>query len=386
MISAPKPDDEAQRIETLNEYDILDTLPEQEFDDLTEIAAAICGTNIALVSLVDRDRQWFKSKVGLDAEETHRDLAFCAHAILQKEVFVVEDASKDERFFDNPLVTQAPDIRFYAGVALRAYNGQPMGTLCVIDQQSQAFSDEKAKALQALGRQVESQLELRRHIDQLRATQGQLQKANLELQRFSQSRTQFLNHVSHELRTPLNAILGFSRILNEQMPVTDDSAQDSPENYMNLIRVSAESLSDIVNHVLDISRLEAGKMSLDETDVILRELLDDIININHRRAVEKEIQLSLNIDENVADCFSLDKTKLMQIVMNLIGNAIKFTPAGNSVTLQATQHGLKLMLEVIDTGVGIETDDLESIFQPFKQVKNQESDKYVGSGLGLTIC
>ena len=145
MKSAKPHPREAARLAALTEYEILDTLPEQEFDDLTFLASTICETPIALFSLVDESRQWFKSKVGLDAEETHRDLAFCAHAIHEQEVFYIEDATKDERFADNPLVTQSPDIRFYAGTQILSHDGLPLGTLCVIDREPRQLSHDHGK-------------------------------------------------------------------------------------------------------------------------------------------------------------------------------------------------------------------------------------------------
>jgi anti-sigma regulatory factor (Ser/Thr protein kinase) len=160
--------DEAGRLKALRQYRILDTEPEQAFDDLTLIASQICGVPIALISLVDEDRQWFKSRVGIEARESSRSVSFCAHAILQDGIFTIPDASKDERFRDNPFVTSNPGIRFYAGAPITTQEGYALGTLCVIDFVPRKLTGEQIHALEALERQVTAQLELRRNLDELR--------------------------------------------------------------------------------------------------------------------------------------------------------------------------------------------------------------------------
>jgi GAF domain-containing protein len=165
-----KPANEAGRVAALEKYAILDTDAEQSFDDLTLLASFICKTPMALISLVDEDRQWFKSRVGMDAKETTRDIAFCSTAILQANVFVVPDALKDDRFRDNPLVVSDPHIRFYAGAPLINEDGYALGTLCVVDRAPRELAPDQKEALKALSRLVLAQLEFRRNLLLLKET------------------------------------------------------------------------------------------------------------------------------------------------------------------------------------------------------------------------
>jgi two-component system cell cycle sensor histidine kinase/response regulator CckA len=176
MKPPPQPSDEPRRLEALQQYDLLDTLPEQSLDDLTALAAHICGVPISLISLVDEHRQWFKSKVGLAASETPRDISFCGHAILQKDLFIVPDAAQDKRFADNPLVTGDPKVRFYAAAPLVTGSGHAIGTLCIIDRVPHELNPQQQEALRILSRQVMAQLELRRQSRELVESESRLFK------------------------------------------------------------------------------------------------------------------------------------------------------------------------------------------------------------------
>ena len=176
-----KTKNEVLRLKVLWQYDVLDTVPEAVFDELTSLAALICDAPIALISLIDEDRQWFKAKVGVTLKETSRDISFCAHAIRQPDLMVVPDATKDARFKSNPLVTSKPKIRFYAGAPLLTPDGHALGTLCVIDVKPRQLTDAQKKALTLLARHVMTQLEIRRHASELTQQREKSDDAKSEL-------------------------------------------------------------------------------------------------------------------------------------------------------------------------------------------------------------
>src|SRR5579884_2483449 len=182
-MKAPIPKKEKKRLEVLWQYDILDTVPEQVFDDLTELAATICEAPIALITLVDEDRQWFKSKVGISQNETSRDVSFCGHAIMEDKLFIVPDAAHDQRFARNPLVLGDPKIRFYAGAPLVTPDGHALGTLCVIDKVPRTLRPEQKRALEILSRHVMTQLELRRRSLELANVREEREKLVCDLQK-----------------------------------------------------------------------------------------------------------------------------------------------------------------------------------------------------------
>ena len=181
--AAPIPKNEVKRLKVLWQYDVLDTVPEEVFDNLTDLAAHICEAPVAMISLVDENRQWFKAKVGTSVKETTRDISFCAHAILNDDLLVISDATKDPRFSDNPLVTGSQKIRFYAGAPLVTPDGHALGTLCVLDKKPRKLRSEQEKALRVLAHHVVSQLELRRHARELAEARQDGKKQKSELAR-----------------------------------------------------------------------------------------------------------------------------------------------------------------------------------------------------------
>jgi signal transduction histidine kinase/AmiR/NasT family two-component response regulator len=366
MIPAIPPDNEKQRLAALDSYRVLDTEPEMGFDDLTAVAAATCNTPIALVSLIDAKRQWFKSHCGLAVAETPREYAFCTHAILGSETFVVPDATLDPRFQDNPLTIGEPHVRFYAGVPLINPEGFALGTLCVIDHVPRELTSLQLNILLRLGRQVVSQLELRRARDLAESAVA--------------AKTRFLASMSHEVRTPLNGLLGVTQLLAES------SLNSGQRELVQIAQRSGEHLLSVVNDILEFSRLDAGGLKLELASFNLKEAVNDVLAITTANAKRKGIQLQLEWQSLASPHRQGDVQRVRQVLFNLVANAIKFTAQG-SVTLRVSDDmaAPAIKLAVIDTGIGIAPDVIPKLFNRFTQADSSTTRQFGGTGLGLAI-
>jgi anti-sigma regulatory factor (Ser/Thr protein kinase) len=251
--------DEAQRLATLRRYRILDTDPEQRFDDLALLASQICGTPIALITLVDADRQWFKARVGTTVQQTSRSVSFCTHAIRHEGLFIVPDAMQDGAFRENPLVTGDPHVRFYAGAPLITHDGYALGTLCVIDRVPRTLTREQTEALHALKRQVEAQLDLRRNLIELKQALDERDRAEEAQETLIAQLRTALTNVSR-----LSALIPYCSACELNMVIPADPAQiptisagvmqmlaekQWPENDMIRVELALEeALSNAIRH------------------------------------------------------------------------------------------------------------------------------------------
>ena len=367
MKIAPPTIDEAARLKSLYDYDILDTEAEKTFDDITQLVAQICNMPISLISLVDSERQWFKSKIGLAPQQTAKDIAFCTHAIHQKKVFEVEDTLHDERFFDNPLVTSTPNIRFYAGTPLVSPDGHVIGTLCVIDDKPNKLTQDQRQALEVLGRSVISQMELRKNIKILKLA--------------NEHKTEFLSNMSHELRTPLNAIIGFSHLMLEN--TQDYKIPPKFAEYVKHIDYSGRRLLSVVNSVIDLNKIEAGMMQVQLKTICFREFIKNLEGMLAITANQKDVEFSVHVSNDLPKYLAVDQAKITQIITNLAHNAIKFTDGGKWVKVELSLNNEQLVITVADQGVGISSNDQTKLFNQFQQVGQAKSSE--GSGLGLSI-
>ncbi|MBS0631814.1 MAG: response regulator [Verrucomicrobia bacterium] len=387
----PIPDNDEARVAVLRSLGLLDTPPEPEFDELTRLAAHICGVPMSVISLIDTDRQWFKSKLGFDPTETHRDESFCAHVIARPgdDLLEVSDARKDPRFADNPAVTN-DGIRFYAGAPLVTHDGWSLGTLCVFDRQPRHLTPEQQSALATLRRHVVNAIELRRLVEKqrrtitdLELTRRDLDQARRDAEAAALAKSRFLAAMSHEIRTPMNAVIGMTALLG--------STPLNPEQHdaIETIRTSGELLLTVINDILDFSKIESGKLELEAVPFDLKSCLASTVDLIAPRAIDKQIALRTEIAPGTPAVIVGDITRLRQILINLLSNAVKFTAKGEIVIHVSSaprfDGRLEVTFRVTDTGIGIPADRLNRLFQEFSQVDSSTARQYGGSGLGLVI-
>lgn len=368
MIRPEIPGNEKERLKALLSYDILDTLQDIAFDEITKIASEICQTPISLVSLIDNNRQWFKSHYGITATETPREYAFCAHAILEPEkVLMVNDATKDERFHDNPLVTNEPHVVFYAGAPLVTSDGFALGTLCVIDDQPKSLTNKQKEALKALANQVMAQLELRKKIQLLKKSQEALKESNESLERFARV-------ASHDLKSPLATIQQVSEILSENYAPKLDTLGAEMIGYLER---SAKSLRCLVDGIL--SHSSSIDLNIKEQEEFAsREVFEHIIDL---LSPPKEINI---IIAGAFPQLKLNKACFHQIFQNLIGNAIKYNDSPQpEIRVECKSVDNRWEFTVHDNGPGIPEKYQQSIFELFQTLGQKDRFGEKGTGIGL---
>jgi len=367
-----KPDlplNEAERLKALTDFDILDSESNKRLNNLVYLASTISDCEVSLVSLVDRDRQWFLAKHGTTLTESPRDISFCGHAINQDEIFEIENTLEDERFSGNPLVTDDPSIRFYAGKPLKTSDGFNIGTLCVLDRKPKKLSAVQKKQLEIISDEI-------MHI-------FEVNKKNNALSKVATTHTAFITSMSHELRTPLTSILGYVDVLEDGLKSV---VNPSIKNAIDTLKSNSNYLLDLIGDILDFSKLESNKLIQNTKMFSTKNFFKQTHNLVSINAINNNVTLKMNISKNMPSRISTDSTLLKQILVNLLSNAIKFS-RGKTVdfNIEFNKDEKRLIVDVIDTGIGMDVLESKQIFHPFEQANAEILSDFKGTGLGLAI-
>ncbi len=369
MIAAEIPSNEQKRLKDLQSYNILDSLPEKEYNEITELAAKISGMPISMISLVDAKRQWFKSTSGTSLRETPRDIAFCAHAILHSsEAFLVPDSYLDERFANNPLVIGEPKIRFYAGIPLVNDQGSALGTLCVVDHKPNQLDKNQIKSLELLGKQIIHLLEIRKKYGELELEKKDLELRYEELEKFSRV-------VSHDIKSPLNNMIGLIELLSLQY---DENLPEDGKQYLQYLKASSTKLKDLVDGILAYYKGEKEISNATES-IQLNELL---LQISKMINASSEFSFVLTDSTNVQ--ITANRSILERVFLNLLVNSVKYNhKAQGVIEIDFSESDSHYHFVVKDNGDGIPKEDLNRIFNLFTNLGNVDRFGNLGSGMGL---
>lgn len=369
MIIPQIPQNEKERLNALLAYQILDSDPEKDFDDIVALASEICNTPMSTITLIDKNRQWFKSKIGLEFEEGSRENSFCAHAINSPgETLIVSDTLKDVRFSDNPLVTDFPNIRSYAGVPLVDIDGFALGSLCVVDTEPRHLSPFQISALEKLANQVIKLLELRKKNIQLSESYNSLLTKYKDLE-------QFASIVSHDLKSPLNNIILLSKLLQESNKELMDAESIQMLDY---IRSSSVELKKLVDAILSYYKYDNENVAVTEI-IRLNDLLKYIIGI-----LDIKNEFKFILPKKNHKLYS-NKIALVQILFNIISNSIKYNdkPKG-IITIDFSETDDFYILSLTDNGIGIDKENFDKIFNIFETLGKTDRFDLKGTGMGLS--
>ena len=362
---------ELKRLKALDEYRILDTPNEAEYDDIAQLAAYISDAPVALVSFIDINRQWFKSKVGVEMCETERNISFCTHAIeAEEDVLEIKNALEDDRFKNNPL-TQSPDqpVIYYCGFKLTDSRGMTLGTLCIIDHKPRTISDNQKKSLRALSKQIVKLLELRRNFDLLKRAEKSLKEKNSLLQDFAGT-------VSHDIKMPLANMVLTVDILKKKYETTLDK---EGVNYLNYLKKSSFSLSEYITSILNLYESEVKDHEKSKESFDLKQLLEEIIDLFN---IKHECEIKLPHKNLELHC---NRAALEQILLNLIGNSLKYNDKEKIVIkIKCKEKEGFYHFSVNDNGVGIPKEKQKEIFNLFSTAAITDRNGNKGNGIGLS--
>lgn len=384
MSGVPMPADEAERLRALHEYRLLELLPDAFFDEIVALSSYMLHTPMAAICFLDDRRLWFKASLGVTGTEVPREQSFCAHAILQPDGLVVPDALADPRFKANPFVQGAPGIRFYAGMPLFTRDHHALGTLCVADTRPHLHFDVRQReALRILARHLMAQIEVRQSTRSLTQTllerneteaeaHRRLLEHEQEMDRMSEMKDRFVTLLAHELRNPLAAILNALEILRSP----------DPQDAIEIVGTQVRHLTRLVEDLMDLSRVTRNKLTLKRVPLDLAEAVRSAVRAA-RAAFAKGGQPFVAELPAEPLWVEADPLRLEQIVSNLLGNAAKFTDPGKQVTLSLRGEETEAVLRVADQGIGIPSDMLNRIFEPF--VQDDGGRNRGGLGLGLPL-
>lgn len=371
MISPPIPNNEEDRIKALKSYNILDTLPEEDYNNITSLAATICKKPMAFISLIDSNRQFFKSVFGMNNSEAKRDVSFCGHSINNPDtLMVVHDTRTDLRFVDNPYVTGDPHIIFYAGMPLVNADGFALGSICVIDNKPGELTEEQQTALKSLAHQVIQLMELRKKNRQLNEYQNKLELYATDMESFAYM-------ASHDLKDPLRMVSIFLQKLRKNH---SEMLDDTAKGYVDFSINASTKMTSLVNDLLKYAALDKDDMV--KEDINVNELISEIISYHSALFDEAKAVIKYDALPHIKG----SKTVLKIVLQNLIMNAVKFrkTDEPFRIDISIEEKELIWLFKISDNGIGINTVDFEEIFKPFKSLHPQTL--YKGSGLGLAAC